>query len=116
FRIRQGEFITTPAPPAGHEWVFEYVSKNFIEYATLPAGRFGDKFEADDDEILLPNDIVQADLTWRWKKEKGLAYAQDFDDCEDLVVNALGRDGAGAQILDMGLRGDNNLQPGIFVP
>lgn len=113
FRLRGGLFLTTPAPPAGHTWVFEYVSKNFIEHA---GGTFGQVFTADTDEILLPNDIVSADLLWRWKKEKGLTYAEDFKSCEALIVDALGRDG-GKPILDMGAHDcGGDILPGIFVP
>lgn len=113
FRLRGGLFITTPAPPAGHTWVFEYVSKNFLEH---PGGTFGQVFTDDNDEILLPNDIVSADLLWRWKKEKGLTYAEDFNSCEALIVDALGRDG-GKPILDMGARDcGGDILPGIFVP
>lgn len=112
FRLRGGEFITTPAPPAGHTWVFEYVSKNFILNGTT----YKVKFTADDDEILLPDDIVAADLRWRWKAEKGLTYAEFFNSCEALIVDALGRDGS-KPVLDMGSRDcGGDILPGVFVP
>lgn len=114
FRFRGGLFITTPAPPAGHTWAFEYVSSNFIR--ATGAGAYYQTFLADTDEILLPHDIVMADLEWRWNKAKGLTYAEDFNTFEMLVVNALGRDG-GKPILDMGASTTSGeIRPGIFVP
>jgi hypothetical protein len=40
-----------------------------------------------------PRGVVKADLTWRWKKEKGISYAEDFNTAERMIVNALGRSG-----------------------
>lgn len=115
FRLRQNEFIVTPAPPAGHTWVFEYVSKNFLlddNGTTYKA-----VFTEDADEILLPGNIVKADLRWRWKKEKGLPYAEDFNSAERLINNALGRDG-GKRVLRLDNPGGifDGPKPGIFVP
>lgn len=113
FRLRGGNFVVTPAPPAGHTWAFEYVSENFLLAADNTT--YKSVFSADTDQILLPKQIVLADLRWRWKKEKGLTYAEDFNSCEALIVDALGRDG-GKPVLDMGGCGDGNILPGIFVP
>lgn len=113
FRIRGGEFISTPAPPAGHEWVFEYVTENWI--LAVDGTTYKSAFTADTDQILLPEQIIKADLRWRWKKEKGLAYVEDFNSAERLIVNALGRDG-GKPVLKMDDHGEGSPQPGIFVP
>jgi hypothetical protein len=52
-------------------------------------------------------------LRWRWKKEKGLDYAEDMRTYEMQIKDELGRDG-GKQILQM----DNltTKRPGISVP
>lgn len=113
FRIKNGHFYTTPAPAEGHTWVFEYVSKNWIATAADPDVTT-DLFESDDDEILLPWEIVLADLEWRWKAEKGLAYAEDFNHAERLINDAIGRD-AGKRILAMDNR-EPVARPNIFVP
>lgn len=113
FRFRGGNFLVTPAPPAGHTWAFEYISKNFALAAD--GTTYKAVLTADSDTILLPDQIVRADLRWRWKKEKGLAYAEDFNRAEELINNALGRDGARPPLrMDLDCGGD--LQPGIFVP
>lgn len=114
FRLRQDLFIVTPAPPAGHTWVFEYVSKNFVKTAL---NVYQNTFTLDTDTILLPENIVKADLRWRWKKEKGLPYAEDFNSFERLCNNALGRDGGKKVLkLDAPEGGYSGPKPGIFVP
>lgn len=89
FRLRGNHFLVNPAPSAGWTWAFEYISENAISNAAGTS--FYKRFAADGDLILLPDQIVQMDLRWRWKKEKNLPYAQDFEDCEKLIVDALGR-------------------------
>lgn len=90
-RIREGNLIVTPTPPAGNTWAFEYVSWHWIENS---AGAVTDQyFNSDDDEILLPEPVILMGLRWRWKKEKGFDYAEDFAAYERLVVDELGRQG-----------------------
>jgi predicted secreted protein len=112
YRIRGGNLLINPTPTAGYSWAFEYISKNWMlgidgttykQYATL-----------DSDTILLPEDLVLMGLRWRWKKEKGLEYAEDQRTYEFQVKDALGRDGGKPT-----LRMDGEAQdakPGIFVP
>lgn len=112
FRLREGQFLTTPAPPAGHTWVFEYVSKNFIKLGSV----YKEIFTDDADEILIPDAVVKADLRWRWNAAKGFSYAEYFNSCEALLADTFGKDG-GSPDVDMGLcNRDSNLQPGIWVP
>lgn len=113
FRVRGGQFLVTPPPPVAHTWVFEYVSKNFA--LAVDGTTYKSVLTVDSDSVLLPDKIVIADLRWRWKKEKGLSYAEDFNRAEDLINNALGRD-IGKPILHMDTPGCDNIQPGIFVP
>lgn len=113
FRLRRGKFIVTPAPPAGHTWAFEYASENYILAAD--GTTYKKRFTLDTDTILLPEQIVEMDLRWRWKREKGLDYAEDFNTAERMIVNAIGRDGS-KRVLFMDERGDRSVQPGIFVP
>lgn len=112
FRIRGGKFLVTPAPPAGHTWAFEYKSENWI--LALDGTTYSRVFTADTNDILLPDKVVKADLRWRWKKEKGLGYAEDFKSCEDMVQNALGRDGA-KRTLSMS-QTEGEARPGVMVP
>lgn len=90
-RIREDNLIVTPTPPAGNTWAFEYVSWHWIQNA---AGTITYQyFTADSDTLLLPEPIVLQGLRWRWKKEKGFEYAEDFQTYENLIKDALGRQG-----------------------
>jgi hypothetical protein len=112
FRFMGGIIKSTPAPPAGHTWVFEYISKNWILQAD--GVTYLSKFAADTDNVLFPEQVVTADLEWRWLKEKGLNYQEDFNAAERLIVNALGRSGS-KPVLHLDDFG-GEIKPGIFVP
>ncbi len=111
YRIRGAHLLVNPTPTAGYTWAFEYISTNWIlgsdgttykQYATQ-----------DDDTILLPEDLVLLGLRWRWKKEKGLDYAEDFESYEMQVKMELGRDG-GKRTLRMD-GGEQDARPGFGV-
>lgn len=90
-RLRGGLLISTPVPPAGHTWAFEYVTWNWI---TDSAGINPTAYFADDTDLMvLPEAILMMGLRWRWKKEKGFEYAEDLRTYELLVADALTRDG-----------------------
>lgn len=86
-RIRSGELIATPTPVAGNTWAFEYVTWNWINRNEKQY------FTNDSDIIDLPEPVIQMGLRWRWKKEKGFEYAEDFRTYENMVADALGREG-----------------------
>lgn len=88
-RLRGGELLATPTPPAGNTWAFEYATWNWINDGVNLKKYFTD----DTDKPLLPNDILLQGLRWKWKKEKGLEYAEDFSTYEKMVQDALGREG-----------------------
>lgn len=90
-RIRDGLLISTPTPVAGNTWAFEYVTWNAI--LDTDGSTKKQYFEADTDTFLLPEPIVAMGLRWRWKKEKGFEYAEDFRTYEMMVEDALSRDG-----------------------
>lgn len=113
YRIRGGKLLVNPVPPADDAWYFEYVTQNWILGAD--GTTYKQYFTLDTDTILLPETLVLMGLRWRWKKEKGLDYAEDFRTYESQVKDALGRDGTKSTLhLDgTDMRGP---QPGIFVP
>jgi len=95
-RIRGGNLIVTPTPTAGNTWAFEYVSKNWILGAD--GTTYSDSFNLDTDTLLLPEKIILMGLTWRWKKEKGLSYAEDYNAYERMVSNEMSRNGMKAKV------------------
>lgn len=111
-RIRGGKLISNPVPTAGNTWAFEYVSKNWI--LGVDGVTYKQYFTLDTDTILLPESIVLMGLRWRWKKEKGLEYAEDFRTYESQVKDALSRNGM-KQTLNMG-NSEPMVSPGVVVP
>jgi hypothetical protein len=91
YRIRGGRLIVNPTPTAGDSWYFEYVSKNWILGAD--GVTYKQYFTLDTDTFLLPEELLMMGLRWRWKKEKGLDYAEDFRTYETQVNDIIGRDG-----------------------
>lgn len=112
YRIRGGKLLMTPTPTAGNTIAFEYISKNWI--LSADGNTYKRAFTLDTDTLLLPEELLLMGLRWRWKKEQGREYAEDFRDYEMQVTDALGRDG-GKQILYLS---DSYPQakPGVIVP
>lgn len=112
WRIRGGKMLINPVPAASHTFVFEYASKYWILGAD--GTTYKQYFTLDTDTILLPEDLVLMGLRWRWKKEKGFDYAEDFRTYEMQVKDALGRDGGKVTLSMDGTT--RKPQPGIVVP
>ena len=112
YRIRGGKLLMTPTPPASHTLAFEYVSKNWILGADLVT--YKSAFTLDTDTLLLDEPLLTLGLRWRWKKEHGLEYAEDFRDYEMQVADFLGREG-GKPVIALDNRGERS-RPGVIVP
>ena len=91
FRIRGGNFIVIPVMTAGQTVAFEWISKNWCQSS---GGTAQSAWAADTDTGKLDEDIMSSGVLWRWKKAKGLDYAEDFQTYERLVADASTRDGA----------------------
>lgn len=112
WRIRGGKMLISPVPAASLTFVFEYISKNWI--LGVDGTTYKQYFTLDTDTILLPEELVIMGLRWRWKKEKGFDYAEDFRTYEAQVKDALGRDGGKVTLsMDGSIR---KPQPGVFIP
>jgi hypothetical protein len=113
YRIQGGNLLLNPVPPAGHSLYFEYASNYSIQSGN-DTTIFKRYFSADNDIFLLDQSLLLSGLSWRWKKEKGFAYAEDFRTYETLVVDLLGVDGTKKTLSMDG--GSQGFAPGIFVP
>jgi hypothetical protein len=113
FRFREGRLMASPAPSAGWTWAWEYVTKDWVTDSS--GATYRAVFGADSDVVLLPEDLMIQGLRWRWRKEKGLDYAEDFRTYEAQVKDAMGRDGAKPR-LRMDQDSWRGPTPGIFVP
>jgi hypothetical protein len=116
FRIRGGNFVVQPTMTAGETVAFEWVAKNFCESS---GGTDQARWAADSDVGLLDEDIMAAGILWRWKKAKGLDYAEDFNTYESLVADAMTRDGAKKRVSLRGGRssrflGNGNVKEGSW--
>lgn len=87
--IRGGELLVAGIP-AGHTLAVEYISNRAVMPAVGDAKQY---FTLDDDSPKLPSTIILAGLRWRWKREQGLDYAEDFRRYEGLVNTTTGRQG-----------------------
>lgn len=110
-RIRAGLLLVTPDPVAGNTWAFEYVTQNAILDTNGSTRK--QYFTADTDTFLLDEAIITMGLRWRWKKEKGFDYAEDFRTYEKKVENALSRQGL--QRIFYQDRGDRTRDPHIIL-
>lgn len=111
-RLRGNELIANPVPAAGNTWAFEYISKNWISNAA--GDTFKSEFTLDSDLILLPERIIKMGLRWRWKKEKGFDYDEDFRTYEMMIEKALSGDGM-KRNLNMS-DGPLSPNPKVYVP
>lgn len=86
-----------PTPPAGNAVYFEYISRYYYAAGAVAKS----DCTLDTDTFLLPEHLIKAGLRWRWKKEKGLTYAEDFNTYERLVEVSYANDGGGMPTLSM---------------
>lgn len=49
-------------------------------------------FTADNDTTVLPDNVVRLGIIWRWKKDRGLAYAEHMASYERALERAASRD------------------------
>jgi hypothetical protein len=111
FIIQGDQILFFPVPAAGQTCWFQYTTQNWCESS---GGTGQARFVMDSDVLLLREDLFKLGVEWRWKKAKGLEYAQEFADYEDFMANALARDGT-KDIINMG-SARYDIFPGILVP
>lgn len=98
FRIRGGDFLISPTPPAGETIAFEYVSKNWAKDSD---GEARADLAKDDDIAVLDEELITLGVIWRFKQSRGLDYAEAFNSYTRQVAQVVMRDGAKPR-LDMG--------------
>lgn len=90
FRVRGNIYLATPTPAAANTIAYEYISKNWclaVDSTPKPA------FTADTDTTVLPEWLFTLGLRWRFRKSKGLDYAEDFRTYETELQQLMARDG-----------------------
>jgi hypothetical protein len=96
FRQRGGQILVTPTPAAGDTVAFEYVSSAWVQ---SQGGQGQSAYAADTDTSLIDETLIGLGLRWRFKKEKGFDYGEDFASYERMVGIAMANDG-GKGVLD----------------
>lgn len=90
WRLLGDEINIYPAPVAGSTFATEYVSKNWCKNAagTTTRARWAD----DTDLGKIPERLMALGVIWRWRKAKGLDYAEEMATYEREVEKACSRD------------------------
>ncbi len=90
YMIQDGKLYLTPAPAAGDTLAFETVTQKGVRSS---GGAFQVYFQADTDVSVFGDPLMTKGVLWRFKKMKGLDYAEEFQSYEAMVNVAFARDG-----------------------
>jgi hypothetical protein len=92
FRIMNNLFYVQPLPGPGQtdQIVFEYISN---AWCTSQAGAPQSSWQADTDAYVFPEDLLTLGLIWRWRRAKGLDYAEEKLTYDRAVERRLSRSG-----------------------
>lgn len=115
FMIRDGnDLYIDPVPTSADTAAFDYYSTAWCEESDGTARSDGE-WGADTDVGRLPERVMALGIRWRWKKEKGLDYGQDFETYEAAVADALSR-ASSKEVLSLEGGKDKFRQHGIVIP
>jgi len=106
------KFYVDPTPDAAETLVYEYITKNWCQSAS---GTGQSAWAADTDVPLLDDQLIEMDLRWRFLRAKQLDYAEEKQEFELELNQALARDG-GNRKLHVGSDGDVAIDDGVNVP
>lgn len=97
--IGKGLYIgPNTGPAAGDTLAFMYFSNKWCQSA---AGVRQKTWVADTDLGVIPEQILELDLIWRWKQAKSLAYAEDLETAQR-AINAYTGSAPGRRLLILG--------------
>lgn len=112
YKIEQGKIFFDPAGANATDTIaFHYKTTSWCED---DGGSGQARWAADNDKGRLNEELMTLGIIWRWRKRKGLEYAEDFNIYETQVIDAMGRDGGNPRLaLNGGVR---HRLPGVMVP
>jgi hypothetical protein len=99
YRIRGDKLLIfgVPNPLSSVDFSFEYVT----QFGSLDAGGVPEElYSVDASTPRLPSKVILSDLKWRWRKEKGLPYAEDLRVCEEMITGLISREPNSVLTLD----------------
>lgn len=82
-----GVLLLYPVPDANDQIRFEFVTDDWVVSGNGDTQKAA--FTADDDRCLLNARLIELGTIWRWKAAKGLEYAQNFQNYENAVLDAM---------------------------
>jgi hypothetical protein len=91
-----GQMHIFPAMGVGTTAYFSYLNKNCI---SLASSGYGDSFLADSDAFTLDERVFKLGMIWKWKANKGGAYAEDMGTYGDALAKVSGADSPGPIII-----------------
>jgi hypothetical protein len=112
YRIINDQLNFYPIPVAGETCAFEYITRNWINTATLMTSSV---WTNDADTPKINDQLIILGTIWRWKAIKGLDYAEDFAKYERRIADAMGRDSS-KPTLSMSGQSTYEIQPVVAVP
>lgn len=89
WRLIGGRLHVFPAPPAGHTFALPYISAHWVRPVS---GSNQPNFTLDTDSALIPEYLIALGIVWRFKRARGLDYADDLATYEREVEAAAARD------------------------
>lgn len=95
FMFRGDTILISPTPTSAETVAYEYISKNWCQSA---ASAEQSAWAADDDTGILREDLMALGVVWRFKRARGLDYAEEFNEYERRVITAMQRDGSKERI------------------
>ena len=98
YRLRRGaggetQIFLDPVPGEADDLVLEYVSENWLRDGRT-SGTFRRRMGADTDVPLLPDDLLEMSLIWRFKEAQGLTFAAQLAEYELEVKRRMADDAA----------------------
>lgn len=93
FRQRGNALLLAPTPTAGASYAFEYMSAYWVATAAASTTPAQATWMADGDVGILSEELMTDGVVWRFKKSKGLDYAEEFRSYEAQVMLAMSNDG-----------------------
>lgn len=88
--ILGGQMEVTPAPADGEVLRWYFQTRNAMKNATT--GEVQARFEADTDTWALGDRLLETQIVWRWRQRKGLPYAEDMQNAEIALAQAISDD------------------------
>ena len=93
FRIRGNLLLLNPVPTVGQTLVFEYIGKNWVD-TTGDGAADAVAYAADSNTTVLDENLVTLGVIWRFLKQKGLPYDNQFQEYLMKLSERQAKDGA----------------------